>query len=91
MQSQPSKAKSRGFRKKLLGDILYGVKRYLALGVAATLCATAFSYLSPLIVSFTVDSIIGTKAPALPGPLAALFAGMGGRAYFAGHLFCWCW
>ncbi len=87
MQSQPSKAKSRGFRKKLLGDILYGVKRYLALGVAATLCATAFSYLSPLIVSFTVDSIIGTKAPALPGPLAALFAGMGGRAYFAGHLF----
>lgn len=87
MQSKSSKARPRGFRKELLGDILRGVKRYLALGVAATLLATALSYLSPLIVSFTVDSIIGSKEPGLPAPLAALFNSVGGREFFARHLF----
>ena len=86
MPSQTSQKAPRGFRRKLLGDILHGVKRYFALGILATLCATALAYVTPLIVSFTVDSVIGDKAPSLPAPLAALFEQMGGRAFFATHL-----
>ncbi len=86
MQTEHSQPKPRGFRRRLLGEILRGVKRYLALGVAATLGATALAYLTPLIVSFTVDSVIGDKAPSLPGPLAALFTQLGGRDWFAHNL-----
>ncbi len=86
MSSQISYNPPRGFRRRLLGEILRGVKRYFALGILATLCATALAYVAPLIVSFTVDSVIGEKAPALPAPLSAWFGQMGGRAFFAGHL-----
>lgn len=86
MSTQTSQKIPRGFRRKLLGEILHGVKRYFALGILATLCATALAYVTPLIVSFTVDSIIGDKAPRLPAPLAAWFGQMGGRAFFARHL-----
>lgn len=86
MPSKTEHTRPRGFRRKLLGELLHGVKRYFALGVLATLCATALAYVTPLIVSFTVDSVIGEKAPSLPAPLAALFARMGGREYFVQRL-----
>lgn len=40
MQPEQTHPRPRGFRRRLLGDIFHGVKRYLILGVAATLCAT---------------------------------------------------
>ena len=86
MPSQVQNTRPRGFRRRLLGDILRGVKRYFAVGVLATLCATALAYVTPLIVTFTVDSVIGDKPPALPAPLAALFGRLGGREYFSSHL-----
>ncbi len=71
----------RGFRRRLLGDIFHGVKRYLILGVAATLCATFLTYVTPLVVSFTVDSVIGDKAPwSLPAALYRRWSRRLGRA-----------
>ena len=66
MQPEQTHPRPRGFRRRLLGDIFHGVKRYLILGVAATLCATFLTYVTPLVVSFTVDSVIGDKTPELP-------------------------
>ena len=85
MQPEQTHPRPRGFRRRLLGDIFHGVKRYLILGVAATLCATFLTYVTPLVVSFTVDSVIGDKTPELPAALSALFQRMGGRAYFSSH------
>lgn len=80
MQPEQTHPRPRGFRRRLLGDIFHGVKRYLILGVAATLCATFLTYVTPLVVSFTVDSVIGDKTPELP-PLCPLCssAWAGGR------------
>ena len=86
MQPEQTHPRPRGFRRRLLGDIFHGVKRYLILGVAATLCATFLTYVTPLVVSFTVDSVIGDKTPELPAALSALFQRMGGRAYFSSHI-----
>ena len=36
MQPEQTHPRPRGFRRRLLGDIFHGVKRYLILGVAAT-------------------------------------------------------
>ena len=55
MQPEQTHPRPRGFRRRLLGDIFHGVKRYLILGVAATLCATFLTYVTPLVVSFTVE------------------------------------
>ncbi|MEG2206105.1 MAG: ABC transporter ATP-binding protein [Oscillospiraceae bacterium] len=60
---------SPGFRKKLLGEMLYGIKRYLFFGTIATVMATALSYITPLIVTFTIDSVLGTK----PAPSGILY------------------
>ena len=86
MQPEQTHPRPHGFRRRLLGDIFHGVKRYLILGVAATLCATFLTYVTPLVVSFTVDSVIGDKTPELPAALSALFQRMGGRAYFSSHI-----
>ena len=95
MQPEQTHPRPRGFRRRLLGDIFHGVKRYLILGVAATLCATFLTYVTPLVVSFTVDSVIGDKTPELPAALSALFQRMGGRAYFSSHIWVlaslWFW
>ncbi len=77
---------SPGARRRLLGDILRGSKRFLLLGLLTTLFATAFAYLTPLIVSFTVDSVIGDKPPELPALFTALFERMGGRAWFSQNI-----
>lgn len=77
---------SPGARRRLLGDILRGSKRFLLLGLLTTLFATAFAYLTPLIVSFTVDSVIGDKLPELPTLFTALFERMGGRAWFSQNI-----
>lgn len=87
MQPEQTHPRPRGFRRRLLGDIFHGVKRYLILGVAATLCATFLTYVTPLVVSFTVDSVIGDKTPELPRRSVRSVPAHGRRAYFSGpHL-----
>lgn len=75
-----------GFRKKLLAGLFRGLWRWLALGVAATAVSTVTAYLVPLVITFTVDSVIGTKPMALPGFLQPLADALGGRAGLAANL-----
>lgn len=56
----------KGFRKKLLGQVFCGIKRYLFYGTIATALATAFTYITPLIVTFTIDSIFENKTYNVP-------------------------
>lgn len=76
----------KGFRGRLLGQLFSGYKRWFALGIAATVLSIVTAYLTPLVVSFTVDSVIGTKPMALPAFLADFVAGRGGRDYLVANL-----
>ena len=74
-QNKPSRAA----RWKRLWRLICGCRRYFFYTILATLLAALFAYLSPLVISFTVDSIVGDKAMSLPGWLQGWIDGMGGR------------
>ena len=63
-----------------------GCRRYFFYTILATLLASLFAYLSPLIISFTVDSIVGGKDMNLPGWLQGWIEALGGRDYLAANL-----
>lgn len=77
---------TRAARWKRLWRLISGCRRYFLYTILATLLAALFAYLSPLVVSFTVDSIVGGKEMNLPGWLQGWIEGVGGREYLAAHL-----
>lgn len=81
-QNKPSRAA----RWKRLWRLICGCRRYFFYTILATLLAALFAYLSPLVISFTVDSIVGDKAMSLPGWLQGWIDGMGGRDFLAANL-----
>jgi len=56
----------------LLG-FTHSIKRFFVYSVITAAAASLMSFLSPLIVGFTVDSVIGDKASSLPDPLMRLY------------------
>ncbi|MCL1834830.1 MAG: ABC transporter ATP-binding protein/permease [Oscillospiraceae bacterium] len=58
---------------KMLSGFTRGLKRFFLAAILAAAAASLLGFLSPLIVGFTVDSVIGDKASELPGPLMSLF------------------
>ncbi len=77
---------TRAARWKRLWRLISGCRRYFFYTILATLLAALFAYLSPLIISFTVDSIVGGKAMNLPAWLRGWIEGIGGRDYLAANL-----
>jgi len=59
--------------RRMMLDFARGYKRFFLLSVFAATVAALLGFLTPLIVGFTVDSVIGGVAAALPGPLMWLF------------------
>lgn len=85
-QTNQKRPNGHGARWKRLWRLMHGCRRYFLYTVLATLLAAVFSYLSPLVISFTVDSIIGTKEMNLPAWLLAVVNAQGGRAFLARNL-----
>ena len=77
---------TRAARWKRLWRLICGCRRYFFYTILATLLASLFAYLSPLIISFTVDSIVGGKDMNLPGWLQGWIEAIGGRDYLAANL-----
>ena len=50
-----------------------GLRRFYLFSVAAAIVSSLLSFITPLIVGFTVDSVIGSKASSLPGPVLFLY------------------
>ncbi len=63
----------RGFRKNLLATLFHGLKRYVLFGAMAAVMATALSYITPLIITFTVDSVLDSKLYHLPAIIQRVF------------------
>ena len=62
----------------LIRYFLKGSMRYFALSMACACLVSLFDMLSPRIITFTVDSVIGSQAPDLPDPLLAFLNAHGG-------------
>jgi len=62
------------------------LKRFFLFSVFAAAVASLMGFLSPLIVGFTVDSVIGSEAARLPGPVMRLFEFLNGRGLFGSDL-----
>ncbi|MDR0863226.1 MAG: ABC transporter ATP-binding protein/permease [Oscillospiraceae bacterium] len=73
---------------QMLLDFLRGGKRWFALAVVAMGAATLFRFLTPQVVGYTVDAVIGGKTVELPEPLANLLSSLGGGTYGGALLLC---
>lgn len=56
----------------LLWKALSGWRLVYLAGLLALVCEVFFTFASPIIVKLTIDSVIGTSAPVIPGPLMYL-------------------
>ena len=58
---------------QMLMGFTHRIKRYFLISIAASAAAALLGFLTPLIVGFTVDSVIGGEATTLPGPIMRLY------------------
>ena len=65
-------------RGKILFQLLEGSKRFFIASVLLGWLSSLLELVSPQLISFIVDSVLGEKAPSLPAPLAGLLARLGG-------------
>lgn len=59
----------KGFRSALLKELFCGLKRWVVLAAVSAAAAIITSYLTPILVSFAVDSVLGDLPPSLPSVL----------------------
>ena len=67
-------------------EMMEGSWKYFWGCVAAMTGGVAFSFLSPALVGFIIDSVIGTEPIDLPGPLTAYVENLGGRQWLFDHM-----
>ena len=65
-------------KSKLILHFLSGAKRYFALSLTFAALVSLFDMINPKIISFTVDSVIGTKEPEIPALAMKLVSMLGG-------------
>lgn len=71
---------------KLLMQYLHGSGRTYIIAVVSVLLMTVFSALSPLVIRFTVDSVIGDEPVSMPFGLDTLIERIGGVEYIRSNL-----
>ena len=71
---------------KMLTGFARGLKRFFLAAIIAAAAASLVSFVSPLIVGFTVDSVIGDKGTSLPDPVMALYEWLSGRGFLGSDL-----
>ena len=70
----------------LVLHFIKGSKHYFIIAAVFAALVSLFDMISPKIISFTVDSVIGDKEAALPGVLDALVRRIGGTAFLRAHM-----
>ncbi len=85
MQEQDEK----NYRKlnwKLVGRLMKGNTHYLVLSAVFLALAVVASYCGPLVISFTVDYVIGGEKSNLPASVMRIVEGWGGREFLRNNL-----
>jgi len=62
------------------------IKRFFLLSVFSAIVASLMGFLGPLVVGFTVDSVIGDKTTSLPGPVMWLYESLSRGGYLGSNL-----
>ena len=73
-------------RSGLILYFLQGAKRYFALSLVFAALVSLFDMISPKIIAFTVDSVIGNKNPQLPETAQRILEAAGGITALRSHL-----
>ena len=73
-------------RWALLGHFLRGSKRLFAWGIVFSALATLFDLVSPKIIAFTVDSVLGGKPIRVPAVVERFVERVGGVTFLRGNL-----
>ncbi|MDP3446783.1 MAG: ABC transporter ATP-binding protein, partial [Eubacteriales bacterium] len=67
---------------KLVGELLYGHRRFVVFATLSVLLSTAFSYAVPYVTSFTLDYVIQGITTSTPRFILPWVESLGGRSYF---------
>lgn len=78
-------AKKKGSR--LLLKMLAGQKRYLVLAAIFLMIAVAAAYITPMVTSYTIDSVIDSKPSTLPSFMNEFIESIGGRDYLRSNIY----
>ena len=70
----------------MLAGFTQGIKRFFLISIITAAAASAMSFVAPLIVGFTVDSVIGDEAAALPRPIMWLYESLSRHGGFVLNL-----
>ncbi len=70
----------------VLWRAMSGVRSVFALAFACVILAALASLVDPLVIRFTLDSVLAGKAPELPAPFDSMLASLGGTSYLARNL-----
>lgn len=73
--------------RQLILYFIKGSKTYFILAILFAAAASFFDLINPRIISFTVDSVIGSKKASLPAFFNGFIQGVGGITYLKGHIY----
>lgn len=73
-------------RGSLIWFFLQGSKRWFALSIVCACLTSLLDLVSPKLISYTVDSVIGNEVPSGSSPVFRLMEAVGGAEYLRGHL-----
>jgi ATP-binding cassette subfamily B protein len=71
---------------KLVGRLMKGNMRYIWLSALFLAMAVVAAYCGPLVISFTVDYVIGGKDSNLPASIMRIVENLGGREFLTNNL-----
>ena len=71
---------------KMMLEFTHKLKRFFLISIVAAAAASLTSFVSPLIVGFTIDSVIGKKATSLPNPVMWLYESLRTLGFFGSEL-----
>ncbi|MCE5236033.1 MAG: ABC transporter ATP-binding protein/permease [Eubacteriales bacterium] len=87
MESSEKKQEKKPVNWRVVGLMMKGNIWGLVLAGIFLVLAIAASYCGPLLVSFTVDYVIGTEGSSLPAFIMNWAEGIGGREFFRNNLY----
>jgi len=71
---------------KMMIGFTHKLKRFFLFSISAAVIASLINFISPLIVGYTVDTVIGDENGALPGPIMWLYETLNTRGTLASSL-----
>lgn len=79
--------KEKKIKLKMIIESTQGLKKYFIIAVITTILGIGFNYLTPQVIRFTVDSIIGDTPLNLPSYLLNMIDNIGGREFLRQNLY----